>query len=422
MSEEQETEEGPAFQTTYIDKNGENQTSDMQAIEQEESETDTMNILLSVEFTLNGDIVAFDIQNNIRIMNPVSGAIKSLISKEDTYRNSIYCIGDILLARTTSGTQIYDMTGNPLESDSTINDLLSSDPEILNRTSALESLLVAEKDGNGFYYCNHNGLYHYTLGGAITELLIGGELNHIGDTSYIFQKMVAKDDNSFLILFRDDNANLVLKNYTYSEETQVTPSNELIVYSLYDSQTVRQVINIFNINHPELYLRYEIGMDENSSMAEVDAMKALNTSIMAGNGPDILIMDKLSIQTYIEKGVLTDISDIVKEVSDEKGLFENIAKGHEVDGKIYAVPSRFLIPLIVGDVMDVADINDLDTLEERVTESKAQNPDLTSILGMYDNTLLETLFDISASAWIYEDGTLDEKKISRVSRGNKKYT
>lgn len=404
--------EGTVFQTTYINKNGENQTSDMQVIEQEEGGNDVLNMLMSVEFTLDGDIAALDLQNNIRIMNPINGEIKNLISKDDTYRSSIHCVGNILIVQTISGAEIFDMTGNLLETDSTISNLLSSAPEINNNTGALESLLIEGEGGNGFYYCNHNGLYHYTLGGAMTELLISGELNHIGDTSYIFQEMAAKEDNSFLILFRDGNSDLVLKNYTYSDEIQVTPSNELVVYSLYDNQTVRQAISIFNNNNQDIYVCYEIGMYEDSSMTELDAIKTLSTSIMTGNGPDILILDKLSIQSYIDKGVLADISDVVKEVSDTEGLFKNISNSYEVDGKIYAVPARFSVPLIVGDTMDIAEINDLDTLAEKVTELKTQNPDLTSIIGMYDNILLETLFDISAATWIHEDGTLDKEKLT----------
>ena len=43
-----------------------------------------------------------------------------------------------------------------------------------------------------------------------------------------------------------------------------------------------------------------------------DAVKALNTELLAGNVPDVLVLDGLPADSYIEKGILADISEVVQ--------------------------------------------------------------------------------------------------------------
>ena len=51
-------------------------------------------------------------------------------------------------------------------------------------------------------------------------------------------------------------------------------------------------------------------------------MKNLNTEIMSGEGPDVLLMDNLDAENYIERGMLEDISGIMEKA----GILENIQK------------------------------------------------------------------------------------------------
>ena len=57
-----------------------------------------------------------------------------------------------------------------------------------------------------------------------------------------------------------------------------------------------------------------------------DALKTLSTDILAGNGPDVLILDGMPVDSYVKKGILTDISDVVDEVKASDGLVDSIVK------------------------------------------------------------------------------------------------
>ena len=53
-------------------------------------------------------------------------------------------------------------------------------------------------------------------------------------------------------------------------------------------------------------------------------LKTLNADIMAGKGPDILVLDGLPIASYMEKGLLADLSDVLDELKAGDGCFENM--------------------------------------------------------------------------------------------------
>ena len=56
---------------------------------------------------------------------------------------------------------------------------------------------------------------------------------------------------------------------------------------------------------------------------------------MAGEGPDILFMDGLPVNSYIEKGLLADVSDVMNPLISDGKLFKNIAETYKSDdGKI----------------------------------------------------------------------------------------
>ena len=107
-----------------------------------------------------------------------------------------------------------------------------------------------------------------------------------------------------------------------------------------------QNISQYQKENPEVYVDLEVGVTEDNGVTASDALKNLSTEIMAGNGPDILMLDGLPVDSYVEKGMLEDLSDVAAQAED---LFENLMAGMEEDGKLYGIPLRFSIPLVEAD-------------------------------------------------------------------------
>ena len=73
-------------------------------------------------------------------------------------------------------------------------------------------------------------------------------------------------------------------SYVYSKDTPTTPDTELTVYSLKDNDFIKQAAVLFQKKYPDVYVNIETGMSGDDSVTDTDALKVLNTEIMAGNG------------------------------------------------------------------------------------------------------------------------------------------
>ena len=265
---------------------------------------------------------------------------------------------------------------------------------------------------------DQTGLYRYAFGGNVIEQVIDGSLNSISSSNKAFNCMAMDQEGVFYIGEIDYSFGLNcgrLVSYKYSADTPTVPDTELTIYSLEENSGIRQAVVMFQKKYPDIYLTLETGMSGNDGVTRTDALKTLNTEIMAGKGPDILILDGISSETYAEQGMLEDLSGILKEA----GLLDNIESAYtKEDGSIYEMPVKFGIPMIEGNKEDVQAVTDLASLADVLTKHKDEYG-LTSeniyklplLYSMYPQALLEKLADNNSAAWMKADGTLDEEKI-----------
>ena len=120
------------------------------------------------------------------------------------------------------------------------------------------------------------------------------------------------------------------------------------------------------------------------------------------------MLDGLPIESYLAKGMLADLSENLKAVEEKEEFFDNITRVYEEDGKIYAIPTRFRIPLLMGNEEFVSNIQDLSSLSAVMEEMREKNPE-GSILSAYTpEILLKMLAIASEPTWSKEDGNLQE--------------
>ena len=115
------------------------------------------------------------------------------------------------------------------------------------------------------------------------------------------------------------------------------PEKELKAYAFSDSTELRQAIAMYQKANPDIYINLELALSGSDAMTVSDALRTLNTNIMAGKGPDVIFLDGMPVQNYLQKGLLTEIGDLVKEVEDSDGLFENILSAYKTDEGYYCL-------------------------------------------------------------------------------------
>ena len=59
-------------------------------------------------------------------------------------------------------------------------------------------------------------------------------------------------------------------------------------------------------------MTYEYAVESDGSGNPEDAIDTLNTQLLNKEGPDLLLLDDLPVDSYIERGVLEDLTDYVE--------------------------------------------------------------------------------------------------------------
>ena len=330
------------------------------------------------------------------------------------------CFSDTqMVAFTNTKAYRFDLVKGELmeqdeELDKFISGLTNNGEKGVYWTSGNYSFLVAMDKDNTLYLACQDGLYQCTAGESPKQLL-QGTLCSMGDPSNGKYGMLVEDGPVFLVLFSSG-----LSRFTYDETMPATPDKELKVYSLKKDQTLQQAVSAYQKAHQDVFVKYEVGMSGENGLTAEDAIKALNTEIMAGNGPDVIMLDGLPIESYLAKGMLADLSENLKAVEEKEEFFDNITRVYEEDGKIYAIPTRVRIPLLMGNEEFVSNIQDLSSLSAVMEEMREKNPE-GSILSAYTpEILLKMLAIASEPTWSKEDGNLQEETVKEFLTQAKK--
>lgn len=328
---------------------------------------------------------------------------------------------EYLIVIADGDVRYYDIaSGKPADGGDALTEQLKKTPSNLEfGNSSGTALMFMDGDEEGtLFYVDSTGLYRYAFGGNVIEQVIDGSLNSLGSTNKAFNCMALDADGKIYIgVITYDSSSMAGKlfAYTYSADTPTVPDTELTVYSLEDNSGIRQAVAMFQKKYPDVYLTLETGMSGDDGVTRTDALKTLNTEIMAGKGPDILIMDGISSETYAQQGMLEDLSGVLKDA----GILPNIQEAYtREDGSICEMPVKFGIPMIAGQKEDVEAVTDLTSLADVVESHKDEyGPSdetfykFPFVYSLYPKALLGQFADNNSAAWMKEDGTLDEEKV-----------
>lgn len=295
----------------------------------------------------------------------------------DTHGESVnyfYITGNTLVAVNDNGVLLFDASdGKMAGSEDVLDGFIAKNPLLASAdTNSGLPMVFAEGAGDGsgsLFFADEEGIFHFQRGGSVAEQLVDGSLVSLGSGNIIFQGMAVTGIENFIIA-AGTSAGCKLFLYSYDKKAKSAPDKEITVYALDESVFLRKAVSLFQKKNPDIHVNLDFGLSGNDGVTLEDALSVLSTNILAGKGPDVLILDGMPLDSYIEKGVLADISDIVEEIDKKEGIFQNIKKCSQKDGKIYAMPVRFLIPISEGRGAAAKAGKSLSTLAKTVKERK----------------------------------------------------
>ncbi len=317
--------------------------------------------------------------------------------------------GDYMILLTSQdGITFYDMKEEKWVDDSVLAEFMRKDYLDDYYCYDTFSVYMVPGEEGTLYVAGKGGVYRHVIGGSAMEQIIDGSLSTFSNPSISIVNMLALDNNEFMVLFSSGK----LVRYVYDPKVPTVPDELVTVYSLREEDKVRQAIAQYQAQNPQSFVRYEVGMSGSDAAGREDAIKKLNTELMAGRGPDILILDDLPEDSYIEKGVLLNLSDHISQMTGEQKLLPNIVESFRQDGKIYSVPVSFTIPAVFGGEKDLAQVHDLTSLADTIERLREENPG-KEIIGMFsEEVAVKWLLPISGPAFVDQSGNLDAQVIA----------
>ena len=397
----------------------------------------------------NLSTVVYRVKDNQLVQIPIpSTAIldgrKVSISLEGTGR--IFTCRDCFLLTASDGTDVsfysfsYDgvpLARQPMDTDG-LFDLAAAGAETAWFTSLRRDCLQETSAADLAHLETYSIAYGHTICGAVapdgsaayllrntpeesriwlSKVPHGGEEITVGGFNlYAFEdptetpSCLAAANDGIFYTWTEGTEQGVLRQYRYNPQGAVEPEFRT-VYSLERSRTVQAAVSLWNQTHSDITFRYIVGMEEiqDTSLTKEDAITRLNTQLVNGQGPDVLILDGLPVDSMVKKGFLSPLPNL-----DVTGVYPKLLERFTVDGSLYAVPSK-MIPFLLGrKIQGTVDIDSLEAFADYV-ESATGPLDLSCSSDSLDRfrsavyyiDYADQVFDLWYPAWcdaIWEGG------------------
>ena len=342
----------------------------------------------SMAVSADGTVLLKEYDPGVRAYESESGAERFFA---DSIDGGFAVWGDMLLGVSVQNRAVeqYDLQTGALAGSMEMDSLTMED--------------AIATDGTSVFLANHGGIYRAALGGQVWERLVDGGLTSLRMPTNYFVDLAILDGAFYLLTVSDGNYKLL--RYQYDETVTAVPTKELRVYALRPSSLLDQTIAQFQIENPDYLVSATTLLSADGGATASDVIRALNTELLAGKGPDVLLLDGMPADSYIEKGVLADLSPVVDPMLADETLLPNIFAPFRTGEAIYQAPTSFGMPVLLGRAEDLEKVQDLNDLASFVDQSpQGERP-----LGLRPlEDRFASLMPASFPAWFDESGALDE--------------
>ena len=335
---------------------------------------------------------------------------KEISERDNYYLMSLYCIDDKqLILESYSGIEIYDLQGNRMKlvektdkeecrlfkiRDNQFAYIITNDEKHEIQKVDIEKETFGEKiklpfnyyrygifDGGIYdiYLSDEYGVYGYNIGDEqITKIMDFISSDFSGSHMY---QIVGIDESSFLAYYYADGGN-VLHKFTKVAPEDVVEKINLTIGCYYLDGSIKKKLIEFNKNskthkiHVMDYSVYDSVEDYTQGMTK------LNTDIVSGNVPDILLLNTdMPLNSYMAKGLFTDFYTFMEKDPDFKkeDFISNIWEVFSNDGALYQLIPSFAIMTFTAKTADVGKERGW-TMDEALAllESKTEGTQLIS--------------------------------------------
>lgn len=261
--------------------------------------------------------------------------------------------------------------------------------------------------GYDLYLSSSYGLYGYNLGDEDKTTIMSSIDSDF--SFYDLYQVTGLNEREFLAITNDWEAPDALTKFTKVDPKDVKDKQVITLAMTSTDWGIRRLAIDFN-KKSESY-RISI-LDYDSMYGSEDDWSAgrtrLNTDIVSGKVPDILLIDNsMPVDSYISKGLFADLKPFIEkdEAFSMEDFMPNIIEAFSVDGKLYSLVPSYSIDTLVAKTSEVG--KERGWTVQEAQELLASKPEGTQFMVNIDrDSMLQYCFTISGSQFIdWEKGT-----------------
>ncbi len=236
------------------------------------------------------------------------------------------------------------------------------------------------------YMSSSDGVFAVNIGDTKITQLINFVDSDI-DTSYV-GAICALNDKQFAAVISDNDNNYLLAVLTKVEPKDVKDKKILTLGCTYVDYRVRQQVVAFNKSSNEYRVKILDYSQYNSEDDYSAGLTKLNTDIVSGNTPDLMLLDvSMPSESYISKGVLKDLDGYFKKDEDlsKNKYLTNVMDAFKANGKMYMVIPSFSVYTVAARTADVGNQTGW-TIADVENLAKKKNVEYANLFGPSNST------------------------------------
>lgn len=214
-------------------------------------------------------------------------------------------------------------------------------------------------ENSDLIFTDSSGIYRYTRGDAQRVTMMNYINSDIAITTV--SGLIELDGKSFFAFYRENYEDKLKAGiFTYTEPEDIPDRAVVTLAGNYVSDELKMRAIEFNKTNSN----YKVVVKEYHEYSSYDdqtiGYTRLNNDIISGRMPDILVPAGLPMDSYIKKGLIADVNELIAgdgELSRTE-FMTNVFDAYSVDGKLcYVVPSYYVVTMaakasLVGDGSD----------------------------------------------------------------------
>ena len=244
-----------------------------------------------------------------------------------------------------------------------------------------KKILKADSENN-LYILTDRALYKMSSEGEGITVILDDTEGYENSTNTILQFVLCGD--RYITIDSGHNVSV----YAVNDGTvKVVEKQEITLWSLRYATFVEQAVDIFNSMSNNINVKYEYGVSDDNGVTIKDAVNALNTELLAGKGPDVILTDGLNINSYIDNGAFLDLAELETEIQKKySNCLNKVMDTYRVGDKVYAIPARMTFQAVIEPDDISGSLNYISDFQDYIDNSEV--PKVGNDLGIYDWTIL----------------------------------